>query len=96
VIADPEEAARVTVEEYADPGSLNVEEQTLEAIDQNTLIVTDDTTANGIFTITQELIDESIATLALGGIEIAAEDLFDTSVIDEVYEENPELKELPV
>ena len=33
------------------------------------------------------------ASLALTGIELDAEELFDTTLIDEVYEEHPELLE---
>ena len=36
---------------------------------ENELILTADTKANGLFTITDELIDENIATLALAGID---------------------------
>ena len=67
-------------------------EQTLESNAQNTLIFTDDTKKNGIFTITDELVDESIATLALAGVNITKDKLFDLSIINEVYEEHPELK----
>ena len=38
---------------------------------------------------------ETIDTLALAGIEITAEELFDISLLDEVYEENPDLKTTP-
>ncbi len=41
---------------------------------------------------TQALIDENIAALELAGTPIAAEDLFDLSLLAEVYAENPELK----
>ena len=71
-------------------------EQTLESKAQNQLILTDDTKANGLFTITDKLIDENIATLALAGIDITQDKLFDMSVIKEVYEENPDLKTSPV
>ena len=53
---------------------------------------TADTKANGLFTITDELIDETIATLALGGVTITKEQLFDLSVLKEVYAADPSLK----
>jgi hypothetical protein len=68
----------------------------LESQDQNTLILTDDTRANGIFTVTDELLEGTIESLALGDIDITAEQLFDLSLLEEVYEENPELREPPV
>lgn len=56
------------------------------------LISTPDTEANGLFTITPELQQQTVDSLAAAGWEVTVEDLFDTSLIDEVYEENPDLK----
>ena len=42
------------------------------------------------------LIDENIKTLGIAGIDITADKLFDTSVIEEVYQEFPALKTSPV
>jgi ABC-type nitrate/sulfonate/bicarbonate transport system substrate-binding protein len=95
-LKDPGLGAKLTVENYGKDLELDEEEQTWESEDQNTIILTDDTRANGLFTVTDELIDASIETLALGGIEISKDELFDLSLLAEVYEENPELKEPPV
>ena len=43
-------------------------------------------------TVTPEQITENIATLALSGIDITGDKLFDMSVLAEVYAENPDLK----
>lgn len=91
-VADPRESARLAVEVYGKDQNLELEEQVLEATAQNDLVVSPDTEANGLFTMTQELIDENIAALATAGIEITAEELFDMSVLEEVYAENPDLK----
>lgn len=56
------------------------------------LVSTPDTQANGLFTITPELQQQTVDSLAAAGWEVTVEDLFDTSLIDEVYEENPDLK----
>lgn len=56
------------------------------------LISTPDTEANGLFTITDELQEQTVGSLAAAGWDVTVEDLFDTSLIDEIYEENPELK----
>jgi ABC-type nitrate/sulfonate/bicarbonate transport system substrate-binding protein len=95
-IKDPGAGAKLTVENYGKDLKLPEDEQTLESKDQNTLIVTDDTKANGIMTVTPTLVEESIKTLALAGLEIDAKKLFDLSVIEEVYKETPALKTLPV
>ncbi|MWB97514.1 ABC transporter substrate-binding protein [Agromyces seonyuensis] len=59
---------------------------------QNLLISTEETEANGLFTISDELQESTLASLANSGWELTADQLFDTSIIDEIYEENPELK----
>ena len=56
------------------------------------LISTPETEKNGLFTISDELKQQTVDSLAAAGWEVSAEDLFDTSIIDEIYEENPELK----
>ena len=90
-LADPAMGARLAVEKYGKNLGLNVAEQTLESKTQNTLVLTDDTKKNGLFTITPELIAKNIATLKLGGTNVTAEQLFDLSVLTEVYRENPSL-----
>jgi ABC-type nitrate/sulfonate/bicarbonate transport system substrate-binding protein len=90
-LADPAMGARLAVEKYGKNLGLNVAEQTLESKTQNMLVVTHDTKENGLFTITPELIAKNIATLKLGGTNVTAEQLFDLSVLNEVYQENPAL-----
>jgi len=85
----------LVVSKYGKDLKLDVPEQTLESKAQNELIVSDDTKANGIFTVTDELLAESMATLKLAGVDIAQDKLFDMSLIDEVYKDNPELKTIP-
>lgn len=90
-LTDPALGARLAVEEYGKNLGLNVAEQTLESKAQNTLVQTDDTKKNGLFTMTPELIAENIAALKLGGINVTAAQLFDLSVLTEIYQENPSL-----
>ena len=56
------------------------------------LISTDDTKANGLFTITDDLKKQTVASLAAAGWTVSVDDLFDTSIIDEIYKDNPDLK----
>lgn len=37
--------------------------------------------------------DANVESLRLAGINVTKDELFDMSLLDEVYEENPELKE---
>ncbi len=90
-LADPALGARLAVEKYGKNLGLNVAEQTQESKTQNTLVLTDDTKKNGLFTMTPELIAKNIATLKLGGTNVTAEQLFDFSVLTEVYQKNPSL-----
>lgn len=91
-LKDPTIGAKLAANVYGKDQKLTVAEQTLESTSENLLISTDDTKANGLFTITPALIDENISTLALAKINITKEKLFDMSVLAEVYSENPELK----
>ena len=100
-VKDPAKSAELATNKYGKGANfgkdLDVDEQTKEAEAQNTLIVTADVTANGLFTMTQALIDENIKSLAAMGYSIKAEQLFDLSLLEEVYKENPDLKvSLPV
>ncbi|MEZ3161930.1 ABC transporter substrate-binding protein [Microbacterium sp. BWT-B31] len=56
------------------------------------LISTDETEANGLFTISDDLKEQTVASLKAAGWEVSTSDLFDTTIIDEIYKENPELK----
>jgi len=92
-IEDPAEGGRLAVEVYGKDLDLDPEAAPLESAAANDLIYTDETKTNGIMTMSQTLIDETLATLNLAGIEIEESELFDTSLITEVYEENPDLLE---
>ena len=91
-VADPKLGANLAATKYGKDLGLDETEQTLESTAQNTVVSTADTKANGLFTITDELVDETIKTLALGGVTITKEQLFDLSVLKEVYTENPSIK----
>jgi len=90
-VADPAGSADLAVNTYGVDQDLDLEEQIKEAEAQNTLVVSDDTKANGLFTMTDALIQENIDALALMGTEITAEQLFDLSILEDVLSENPDL-----
>ena len=90
-IADPAAGARLAATVYGKGLGLVAAEQTLESKDQNALISNADTTKNGLFTITPALIAQNIATLKFAGFDMTADQLFDTSLIDAVYKEDPSL-----
>jgi ABC-type nitrate/sulfonate/bicarbonate transport system substrate-binding protein len=87
-IADPALGAQLTADVYGKGLGLTAAEQTLESKTENDLISTADTKKNGLFTVTPQLIDENIATLKGGGLDLTADKLFDLSLIEEIYKEN--------
>lgn len=91
-INDPEGAAAYTVETYGPDLSLTIEKENEQARIQATdLVVSPDTVENGLFTISEDLQQQSIDTLAAAGVDLTADQLFDMSLLAEVYEENPDL-----
>jgi len=91
-IDDPEEGARLAVDVYGADLGLDIEKEIQQSVSQNELLVlTEETEANGLLTISEALQAQSIDTLATAGYTITANQLFDMSLLAEVYEENPEL-----
>ncbi len=90
-LEDPTAGPTIVVEEIAPDLGLDLAVQTTVSETQNGLILTPDTVASGLMTMTPELIDGNIATLALSGLEIAAEDLFDLSMVADAYAAQPDL-----
>lgn len=90
-IDDPASAADLAVNVYGKDLGLNLAGQTEQATAQNDLVVSADTKANGLFTITDELQSQMITTLSDIGITISAGDLFDMSLLKEVYQSDPNL-----
>ena len=93
-LADPDEGARLAVEVYgADLGLDIVKEKQQSAAQNELLIVSDETSANGLFTISPALQARNIVSLQTAGYDITAAQLFDLSLLEEVYADNPELRE---
>lgn len=92
-VADPAESARLAVEVYGKELGLSLDKEKGQAEAQNTkLIVSDETKANGLFTISRELQEKNIEILKLAGFDTTADRIFDMSLLAEVYQENPGLK----
>ena len=92
-IADPQGSADLAVETYGADLGLDPAKELKQAEAANSLIVTDETDANGLFTISDDLIASNLAVVEASGTTIEADALFDMSLLDEVYEEHPELLE---
>jgi ABC-type nitrate/sulfonate/bicarbonate transport system substrate-binding protein len=90
-VADPAGGAKLAVETYGKDLALKLAEQEEQLKAQNELMVTEDTRANGLLTLTDALVAEIITAIGSMGVTVTAEELFDLSLINEVFAENPEL-----
>lgn len=90
-IADPQKGADLALEEYGTELDLDPAKTLAGSEAQNLLVVSDETEENGLFTISEALQATTIESLAGAGIDIEAADIFDLSLLAEVYDENPEL-----
>jgi ABC-type nitrate/sulfonate/bicarbonate transport system substrate-binding protein len=91
-IADPRRGAELTTGTYGKDLGLDTAEQETENRASIELIQSADTTANGLYTMTDELVQANLETLAAGGNKLAADELFDLSLLQEVYDEDPSLR----
>ncbi|MFR9801292.1 ABC transporter substrate-binding protein [Pseudonocardia sp. RS010] len=90
-VADPQGSAELAVNTYGKDLGLDVPGQTEQMQAQNELVVSADTKANGLFTLTPQLQDNIVEALGNIGITIVAADLFDLTLLDEIYASDPGL-----
>ncbi|SFR89168.1 ABC-type nitrate/sulfonate/bicarbonate transport system, substrate-binding protein [Microbacterium sp. cf046] len=91
-VNDPAAGAALAVNDYGKDLDLNLENSVAGAtVQAEQLVVSDETVENGLFTISDSLQKETVKSLAGAGITLTAADLFDLSLLAEVYEENPDL-----
>ncbi len=93
-LGDVDETVRLVTQEFGADLDLDPVAVRAGAEEQNTLVVSPETMVNGLLTISPELQERTLASLSAAGIDVAAEDLFDLSVLAEVYAEFPELASL--
>jgi ABC-type nitrate/sulfonate/bicarbonate transport system substrate-binding protein len=94
-LKDPTMGAQLAVDKYGKSQKLKLNTEVEQSTAQNALILDDRTKTDGIFTVTDAQVQASIKTLAIGGTDITAAKLFDLTLLDEVYQENPDLKSDP-
>lgn len=91
-VNDPAGCAKIAYDNYGKDLNLKPENSEAGAAAQlKDLVVSDDTVANGLFTISDQLKTSTIKSLADAGIKVTADQLFDTSLLEQVYAENPDL-----
>jgi ABC-type nitrate/sulfonate/bicarbonate transport system substrate-binding protein len=91
-VADPAAAAKLAVETYGKDLKLDLAGQTEQAQAQNELVSTAETKTNGLFTLSDAAVAANLKSLGSMGITVTADQLFDLSLVKEVYAENPSLK----
>ncbi|MGO2110625.1 MAG: ABC transporter substrate-binding protein [Pseudoclavibacter sp.] len=89
-LADDEAAATSTVETHAADQNLDYDHQLTTAQVQSGLIANDWTDENGLFTMSDESVQNTLDGIAAVGYDVP-DDLFDLSLLDEVYAENSDL-----
>lgn len=87
----PQGIADIAMEYGGAENDLDPELQLTSATVLPSFMLTDATVENGIFTITPELADQAVDSLGAAGIETTTDALFDLTLLQEVYDENPEL-----
>jgi ABC-type nitrate/sulfonate/bicarbonate transport system substrate-binding protein len=90
-LADPQGGADLAIETYGTDLDLDPVKTLAGSEAQNELVISEETEENGLFTISEDLQSLTVESLAGAGIELEASDLFDLSLLAEVYEENPDL-----
>jgi ABC-type nitrate/sulfonate/bicarbonate transport system substrate-binding protein len=82
-LADPAAGAQLAATKYGQ--GLDASEQTLESKAQNQLIATGDALTRGLFYVTPQAQTATVKTLALGGVTVTESQMFDMSILDELY-----------
>jgi NitT/TauT family transport system substrate-binding protein len=85
---DHAEAAQLAVDEYPDAG-LDLETQQVQAEVQLDIMYSDVTAESGFAWFTDEVVEENMALFTDLGIEGATPDLFDRSLLEEIYADGP-------
>jgi len=92
-VEEPDLGPELTTTIYGEDLGITLEQLEFSSAYQRDLVYPPSAATNGVLLVTEELQAASISSLALGGIDIAADELFDMSLMEEIYSENPELTE---
>lgn len=77
--------------EYGEGNDLTLDLQKSSAAVLPSFMVTPDTVSNGLFTLTDDLQDQAVSSLAAADVSITTSDLFDSSLLQDVYAADPSL-----
>jgi hypothetical protein len=91
-VAEPTLGPTYTLDVYATDLGASMEQLQLTADAQNELVYPSSAASSGIVLVTPELQESAIRALNLGGVDVTADQLFDMSLVEEIFAEMPELK----
>jgi ABC-type nitrate/sulfonate/bicarbonate transport system substrate-binding protein len=92
-IANPGAPAAATLADFPTAQTLPAAQQ--QSVAQNKLIAEGDALTHGLFYITPATQSQNVNTLGLGGTTVSTGQLFDMSILDEIYAAQPTLKSVP-
>jgi ABC-type nitrate/sulfonate/bicarbonate transport system substrate-binding protein len=92
-ISHPDEPAQSTLKSFPTAQTLPAAQQ--QSVAQNKLIAEGDALTNGLFYVASATQAENVKTLGLGGTTVTADQLFDMSLLDEIYAAHSDLKSVP-
>lgn len=85
-VADVEGAAALAVDVYGADLELDMEQQVLAMTSEVDLVLTEETEEHGLLWMSDELIEGTVDSLQLGGVDASA-DMFSREILEEVYAE---------
>jgi hypothetical protein len=91
-IRAPDDAAQLAT---TSAGGVSLATEQQQARAQNQLIAAGDALQSGLFYVSPAAQAINVRTLGAGGIAVTVAQLFDMSVLDEVYQQHPDLKPVP-
>jgi ABC-type nitrate/sulfonate/bicarbonate transport system substrate-binding protein len=92
-ISHPNEPAQATVRDY--PGSQTLALAQQQSLAQNALLASGSALTHGLFYVPPAVQASNVHTLAVGGLKVSSAQLFDMSLLDEIYGARPDLKPVP-
>ena len=90
-LRDPDEGARLSCEVYGRRLGLNPASERLQSRTENGLLTGPRTVRHGLFAIGPEQVEGNVATLRGMGLDVTAATLFDLSLLEEIYQDDPSL-----
>lgn len=90
-LRDPAGGAALAVDRYGRSLGLDLQAEAMQAVTENTLITSPETTVHGLMTLTPDRMERNVQVLRDLGNDVTQATLFDMSLLGEIYGEDPTL-----